>query len=562
MTSPSAASRVHYLLGLLAAVVLLVAVGAVVSLGVQGHLGDAAWVTRTHGNLEQLAQLYSRTKDAESAQRGYLITGNNDFLGQFYAAKPDLVLRTQELAAMVADNPEQSRRVEELSQLIAQRMQTAEAVLFDYEEGGFATAQAKVRTYAGKQLMERIAKLVEEFDAAERRLLEERSRVADASAAWLQFAALGGIAASILLIALVFGFILRENRVRRLAEHRSEESSIELANTVMQLRRVGNDTEELRRYAGMLQSCRSIDEAMDITSTAFANLLPDLGGCVFLHRASQNLTEAHTRWGELAAETALVFHPDDCWALRRGQAYAVPDLRRASKCPHVERSDVEASTLCLPLAAQGETLGFLYLSGTGAGAVEAEGVATSAAEQLSLALCNLRLQETLRIQSIRDPLTGLYNRRYLEESLERELARCGRRNLPLAVMMLDVDHFKRFNDTHGHEGGDALLAQFAALLQAHCRVEDIACRFGGEEFTLIVPETAPGTAVARAEQIRAATEQLRVAHQKSQLSSVTVSIGIACFPQDGKRGEDLLRAADMALYRAKHEGRNRVVAAA
>jgi diguanylate cyclase (GGDEF)-like protein len=180
---------------------------------------------------------------------------------------------------------------------------------------------------------------------------------------------------------------------------------------------------------------------------------------------------------------------------------------------------------------------------------------------LSLALCNLRLQESLRIQSIRDPLTSLYNRRYLEESLEREVVRCGRRNLPMAVMMIDIDHFKRFNDAHGHDGGDALLVQFAALLQAHCRGEDIACRFGGEEFTLIIPETSTETAMARAEQIRAAAENLRVTYQKSQLSPVSVSIGVAGFPKDGQHGDDLIHSADVALYRAKHEGRNRVVAA-
>lgn len=563
MTTSSAASRVRYLLGLLAAVALLVAVGAVVSVGVQGYLRDIEWVTHTHDNLDQIAQLYARTKDAESAQRGYLITGHSDFLGEFYAAKPDLVRRAAALARAVSDNRDQSDRVSALADLIRRRMETAEAVLAEYEAKGAEAAQRMVRDNTGKQLMDEIATLALQIDAEERRLLVERRAVVDKSSLGLQTAALGGIAASILLICLVFGFILRENRVRLLAERRTEESSIELANTVMQLRRIGNDTEELRHYAGMLQSCRGVDEAMQITQQSFANLMPDLGGAVYLHRASQNLTEARMRWGELAADSAPVLHPDDCWALRRGQLYAVPDLHRASKCAHVEapagRDPV--STLCLPLAAQGETLGFLYITGSGQGAIEAEGVAVSAAEQLSLALCNLRLQESLRIQSIRDPLTSLYNRRYLEESLEREVVRCGRRNLPLAVMMLDIDHFKRFNDAHGHDGGDALLVQFAAMLQSMCRGEDIACRFGGEEFTLILPETAAATAAARAEQIRAAAEGLRVAHQKSQLSPVTVSIGVAMFPRDGGTGAELLRTADVALYRAKHEGRNRVAAA-
>lgn len=182
----------------------------------------------------------------------------------------------------------------------------------------------------------------------------------------------------------------------------------------------------------------------------------------------------------------------------------------------------------------------------------------TAAEQLAMALSNLELQERLRIQSIREPLTGLFNRRYLEESLARELARCARRGLPLALMMLDLDHFKRFNDTHGHPGGDALLAGFGRLLQQLSRQEDIACRYGGEEFTLILPESTPQAAAERAEQIRAAVEAMRVPHLGKDLPPVTVSIGLACFPHDGQEPEALLRSADQALYRAKAQGRNRV----
>jgi diguanylate cyclase (GGDEF)-like protein len=563
VTTSSAASRVRYLLGLLAAVALLVAVGVGVSLGVQGYQRDTEWVNHTHENLDEIARLYARTKDAESAQRGYLITGQNDFLGEFYAAKPDLVRRTAALHSSVFDNAAQRQRVDDLAKLIQQRIEAAEAVLAQYEAEGAEAAQRLVRVNNGKQLMREIAELAQAIEAEERRLLGERLAAVGASSLRLEITTLGGIASSILLLCLVFGFILRENRVRLLAERRTEQSSIELANTVMELRRIGNDTDELRRYAGMLQSCRSVEEAMEITGQCFVNLMPDLGGAVYLHRASQNLTESRLRWGEPAADTAPVLHPDDCWALRRGQLYAVPDLGRASKCAHIEAPSGRGavSTLCLPLAAQGETLGFLYIAGPGRSAVEAEDVAISAAEQLSLALCNLRLQESLRIQSIRDPLSGLFNRRYLEESLEREVVRCERRGLPLAVMMLDVDHFKRFNDAHGHDGGDALLTQFAALLQSMCRGEDIACRFGGEEFTLILPETPPEAAAARAEQIRAGTENLRVMHRKAQLTPVTVSIGVACFPRDGTRGEELIRNADVALYRAKHEGRNRVAGA-
>ena len=181
----------------------------------------------------------------------------------------------------------------------------------------------------------------------------------------------------------------------------------------------------------------------------------------------------------------------------------------------------------------------------------------AAADQLSMTLHTLSLQEKLRVQSIRDPLTGLFNRRYLEESLVRELARCQRRGLSFSVLMLDVDHFKRFNDTHGHPGGDALLAALGKLLQTQLRAEDIACRYGGEEFTVLLPEAGAEQASLRAEQLLQAIRALRVEHMGHELPAVTASIGIAVAGRDG--AEHLLQRADQALYRAKQEGRDRVV---
>lgn len=176
-------------------------------------------------------------------------------------------------------------------------------------------------------------------------------------------------------------------------------------------------------------------------------------------------------------------------------------------------------------------------------------------------MANLRLQETLRTQSVRDPLTGLFNRRYLEVSLERELLRASRRALPLAALMLDIDHFKRFNDSYGHDAGDALLAQFADVLKRTVRSEDIACRYGGEEFTVVLLEADALAAAQRAEAIRAAVAEMSVVHQQQQLPHVTVSVGVALFPRDARGPEDLLRRADAALYAAKRAGRDRVASA-
>lgn len=563
MSSQLTSFRIRYLLGLLAALAILLFVGAAVIQGLRTFISDANWETRTLDTIEQIGSIYTRIKDAEAAQRGFLLTANTDFLDQYELARQELPRRLEQLASILKGNPVQTTRVQHLAALTGQRVVVLQQVLNTFNLEGEAVARAKVSSNIGKRLMDEIAVLVEAMELEERNMLGQRRTASQKSSDLLQWIALFGIATSILLLCLLFVLILRENGVRLRAERRSEESSLALADKLMQLGRITESTNELRNYAGMLQSCRSIDEAMQITRRTLINVLPDWRGAVYLVRASHDFAEQQVSWGEHGADSTALIPLDDCWALRRGQLYCVPDLNQGNPCPHVAPSNLSAatSTLCEPLNAQGQTLGLLFLSAIERDASAAGLLAVSVAEQLSLALFNLRLQETLRLQSIRDPLTGLYNRRYLEESLTREIARCARRNTALTVMMFDFDHFKQFNDSHGHDGGDALLRSFAETLRLQCRGEDIPCRFGGEEFTLIMPEVDVRTASERAEQLRAAVESMRVMHLKQPLSQVTISIGIACMPQHGSTMDELIRSADSALYLAKHAGRNRVVVA-
>ena len=178
---------------------------------------------------------------------------------------------------------------------------------------------------------------------------------------------------------------------------------------------------------------------------------------------------------------------------------------------------------------------------------------------------NLQLEESavlLREQSVRDHLTGLFNRRYLEETLERELRRAERAGSTVAVIMLDIDNFKRFNDVHGHHSGDAVLRAIGAFLRACVRDSDIACRYGGEEFTLILPGASEEIAVARAERLRSEIHSVRTEIDIGTLAELTLSLGVSVFPRDGSTGESLLAASDAALYAAKAAGRNRVFTAA
>ena len=179
----------------------------------------------------------------------------------------------------------------------------------------------------------------------------------------------------------------------------------------------------------------------------------------------------------------------------------------------------------------------------------------------ALVLNNVRLREALREQSIRDPLTGLFNRRYMEETLQRELGRMERQERPLGIVMMDLDRFKHFNDTYGHAAGDALLRQVGQFLKSRIRREDVACRYGGEEFILIMPDASVETAQERAEYLRQAVKQLNIRDVAPSHPEITLSLGVAIYPEHGNSAETIVQAADAALYRAKQEGRDQVARA-
>jgi len=218
------------------------------------------------------------------------------------------------------------------------------------------------------------------------------------------------------------------------------------------------------------------------------------------------------------------------------------------------------------MIAHGEILGLLHLrlslqAPSGArpsDLAEFPSLAASIAEQLALAVANMNLREALRAQSIRDSLTGWFNRRYMEETLGREISRAARNRRPLAIIMLDVDNFKQFNDTFGHEAGDLALQNLCETLKSHVRNEDVACRLGGDEFVIVLPDTSAELAGQRAEELRSAVAHLDIQYQGRLLEPMALSFGIATFPENGRTLKDLLRASDNALFRAKDEGRDRV----
>ena len=177
-----------------------------------------------------------------------------------------------------------------------------------------------------------------------------------------------------------------------------------------------------------------------------------------------------------------------------------------------------------------------------------------------MSIASLKLREALKDQSIRDPLTGLYNRRFMQESLDRELLRARRTNRPFTVMFIDIDHFKRFNDSFGHDAGDLVLQVFAKTLVNHFRGGDIICRYGGEEFALVLPDSSLKDAERRANDLRAEVKKLSINHRNTILDPITFSVGLAAFPEHGSTAEELFRIADKCLYDSKTQGRDRITA--
>lgn len=336
--------------------------------------------------------------------------------------------------------------------------------------------------------------------------------------------------------------------------------ALDNADAYRQLERAHGELGLLGELSAQLQACPGIDEAHACIGRFARRLFPGSRGALRVADAPGEAWRDVAAWG--AADPPLLPTGASCAALRMCQprwsaaADAAPCDQAACTVPTPGRA-------CLPMLAEGAVFGLLAVE-FGAALDSAGGdrrypLAVALAEQSALALANLRLREALREQSIRDPLTATFNRRYLDETLLREIARCERSGATLAVAMIDVDHFKPFNDRHGHAAGDRVLAAVGRVLREVFRRSDIVCRYGGEEFAVLLPDVAEPAAMQRATDLLGAVRRLRLEWGGTPLEPVTVSIGLALFPRDGGSPAALLAAADAALYRAKQAGRDRLV---
>ena len=355
--------------------------------------------------------------------------------------------------------------------------------------------------------------------------------------------------------------VVRDVTEPKQAAERLRKTNDELMASVSKLQRRDSEMQSLISMDDLLQSCTSQEEAYKVVALAAAELFSGQTGCLAAVHAGNQYLEVVARWGD-GPLGEPIFSLEDCWALRRGQLHEVSDPQVGLLCPHFARQP-ETGYLCVPLTVQGETLGVFCLTDAPAKRSKHQlsqlQLAVKVSEAIKLSLSNLKLREKLREEAIHDPLTGLFNRRYLEETLPRELHRARRRNSPLCVAMLDLDDFKLFNDRFGHDAGDSLLRELGRVLREKLRKSDISCRYGGEEFVVVLPDSSLADAEQRMQQLRVQIKELQIRHGDQKLGSLTVSAGVAQADEHSSNPSELLRAADEALYAAKNAGRDCVI---
>lgn len=343
-------------------------------------------------------------------------------------------------------------------------------------------------------------------------------------------------------------------------------SEDELKKSHDELTQYNYEMQLINQLNSYLQVCRTVEETFPIVSYYSEQIFPDCDGALFLFNDSKSLVEAKSTWG---SETIAmpVISPDDCWSLRQGKSHTTLDNDARLRCNHVAESIT--NYICEPIIAQGDMLGMLHVEFTehSYDSVEEKSqhiesrkrLTKITADNLALSLVSLKLREALQSQSVKDPLTQLFNRRYMEESLEREIHRCVRASKGLGIIMADVDHFKKFNDQFGHDAGDLVLTELSTLLMEKFRTSDIVCRYGGEEFIVIMPAVSKESVITRAEALRSSIKELPLTLKDVKLPQITSSFGISYMPGTAVVStEKLLKAADVALYQAKNAGRDQV----
>ena len=349
-----------------------------------------------------------------------------------------------------------------------------------------------------------------------------------------------------------------------ITERKAQEKAVIETNRLSEKR--SHDLNLLYDLKSDLQVCREVEETRPVLTKYCEQLFPGMSARILLHNNSRDLVEPFLDWGPEHEFEIDMFTPTECWALRKGKTHLERPTSLGAMCPNARNCNHD-NYLCVPMVAFGETVGIMQLDASSQKVNDNEDTPGDAleslvdlcgmtADEIAGAVEELKLRSKLQHQSTRDPLTHLYNRRYFMEALEREIYRAQQKDRELSLLMIDLDHFKTFNDAHGHIGGDTVLREFGKVLENATRGGDIAARYGGEEFAVVMIDCPAEGALKRADEIRRNTERIAIEFHRELLGGISASIGIANFPGDANTIDQLISRADEALYAAKSNGRN------
>jgi diguanylate cyclase (GGDEF)-like protein len=519
-----------------------------------------------------LNDMMSQLLDAETGQRGFLLSGLAPYLQPYYTALAQMRTSRAALGSALSQDSAALAPLAVLDKAIAAKLQDLDRAVRLKSEGRSDEAVELILTDTGNQTMNAVR-------AAWRGLSTDQVRRTNQLQAEIEeeirnyYLTLG---LSILVNLLLFAGLVQRFRnaavQRDAAQKELDERNVELSRLLAAAAARNEQVHGLSKLSRFLQSCADVEEAAGLLKQHLPPLMRAASGALYLAAAEQDQLRQAFTWGDKSFVD--YFEPNECWAARLRQSFVQPFETGSASCAHLQSEYASAhnnnNIQCLPLMAYGELLGIVVLEADLAGdpqeSLENEGSRRFALEQVGLSIGNLKLRESLRQASIRDVLTGLYNRRFFDASSQREMMRAVRQQAKggyagLALMMIDIDNFKLFNDTHGHEVGDQVLCEVARVLQSQTRGSDVAARYGGEEFTIVLADIPGQLALERAQRVRQAVEQLVLRPSGKEVGTVTISIGLSQFPTHGTTVEALLLAADKALYEAKSAGRNRVVVA-
>jgi diguanylate cyclase (GGDEF)-like protein len=580
------------LLGGIAALIALAILTGAVLVVTLGSALDRMSTEVEHADelAAQAARLRAAMLDQETGLRGYQLTGSEAFLQPYR-----LGLRAEQSALdyllIDSDHDELVLVAREVAE-VATAWRTdwvAEQVQL-VKTGDFEAVRENVARGTGRRLFDQVRGALGRVDLAVRSVRSEAITALADTRRFVDAVIVGVVAAY--GAALVAGAWWTFQRIARpldalagTAEALERGESVEfvaerddefgtLAVTLERLQRtaqqrclsaaaIADRSTVFNRLSELVSYAENEDAVVRAGVAALERLLPNRGGEVMLVNPSFDQLRVHSAWGQ--AETVIggrlpVDRPTACPGIRRNAVHVTRSALDAFSLTCEVHPLRSGSLICVPMVSHNEVIGVLHVEREQEDAFDDEDARTGSrvAEQVALAMANLRLMRRMEEQAMTDPLTGLANPRAFDPMVERELAIARREGQRVAVIMLDLDHFKQFNDAHGHPAGDEALRAFARTVRGTLRETDVAARYGGEEFAVLLRGTDLARARTVADKLRSAIEVTPIEIGPNRFAKITASLGVAASDAHGTDRMQLMRLADAALYMAKRDGRNRV----